>query len=148
MASSSSSNSSNGYGIPWVEKYGPNKVIDNVGNDNVVSRLQFIARDGNIPHVILNGLPNKLQQLGEVAGAFNFSGEDGIIVVCRKEGRHWREGHRLVDENDSHLVLVDRGFHEMVFVDLIYDFGKAPLEDSIEPNYSDRNYGMISEYHR
>jgi hypothetical protein len=48
----SSSNSSN-YDIPWVEKYRPNKVADIVGNQDAVSRLQVIARDGNMPNLIL-----------------------------------------------------------------------------------------------
>lgn len=52
MASSSSSASS-GPEIPWVEKYRPTKVSDIVGNEDAVSRLQVIARDGNMPNLIL-----------------------------------------------------------------------------------------------
>jgi hypothetical protein len=56
MASSSSSSSTNtaNYDIPWVEKYRPTKVIDIVGNEDAVSRLQVIARDGNMPNLILS----------------------------------------------------------------------------------------------
>lgn len=55
MASSSSSfSSSNLYDIPWVEKYRPNKISDIVGNEDAVSRLQVIARDGNMPNLILS----------------------------------------------------------------------------------------------
>lgn len=39
--------------MPWVEKYRPNKVADIVGNEDAVSRLQVIARDGNMPNLIL-----------------------------------------------------------------------------------------------
>ncbi|KAI5382221.1 Subunit of heteropentameric Replication factor C (RF-C), variant 2, partial [Lathyrus oleraceus] len=56
MASSSSSNSAN-YDVPWVEKYRPSKVVDIVGNEDAVSRLQVIARDGNMPNLILSGPP-------------------------------------------------------------------------------------------
>ena len=52
-AASSSSSSANGYEIPWVEKYRPTKVADVVGNADAVSRLQVIARDGNMPNLIL-----------------------------------------------------------------------------------------------
>ncbi|KAJ6415237.1 hypothetical protein OIU84_004096 [Salix udensis] len=52
----SSSHSSN-YDIPWVEKYRPSKVADIVGNPDAVSRLQVIARDGNMPNLILAGPP-------------------------------------------------------------------------------------------
>ncbi|KAF9685795.1 hypothetical protein SADUNF_Sadunf03G0091200 [Salix dunnii] len=51
----SSSHSSN-YDIPWVEKYRPSKVADIVGNQDAVSRLQVIARDGNMPNLILAGI--------------------------------------------------------------------------------------------
>ena len=56
MAASSSSggSSSSGYDMPWVEKYRPNKVVDIVGNEDAVSRLQVIARDGNMPNLILS----------------------------------------------------------------------------------------------
>ena len=56
MASSSSSGGGGvgGYDVPWVEKYRPNKVSDIVGNEDAVSRLQVIARDGNMPNLILS----------------------------------------------------------------------------------------------
>ena len=57
MAASSSSSgggSSSGYDMPWVEKYRPNRVADIVGNEDAVSRLQVIARDGNMPNLILS----------------------------------------------------------------------------------------------
>lgn len=50
----SSSSSSHTYDVPWVEKYRPNKVADIVGNEDAVSRLQVIARDGNMPNLILS----------------------------------------------------------------------------------------------
>ena len=53
MATSSSSSSGHGYEIPWVEKFRPTKVADIVGNEDAVSRLQVIARDGNMPNLIL-----------------------------------------------------------------------------------------------
>ena len=56
MASFSSSRG-RGYDIPWVEKYRPNKVSDIVDNEDVVSRLQVITRDGNMPNLILSSLP-------------------------------------------------------------------------------------------
>ncbi|CAI9093968.1 OLC1v1029592C1 [Oldenlandia corymbosa var. corymbosa] len=55
MASSSSAGS--GPEIPWVEKYRPTKVADIVGNEDAVARLQVIAHDGNMPHLILAGPP-------------------------------------------------------------------------------------------
>jgi replication factor C subunit 2/4 len=42
------------YDIPWVEKYRPNRVADVVGNSDAVARLEVIARDGNMPNLILS----------------------------------------------------------------------------------------------
>lgn len=63
MASSSSvtppAPSSGGhYEVPWVEKYRPVRVADVVGNTDAVSRLQIIAREGNMPNIILAVSPN------------------------------------------------------------------------------------------
>lgn len=43
--------------LPWVEKYRPHKLNDIVGNEETVERLKMIAEDGNMPHMIISGLP-------------------------------------------------------------------------------------------
>lgn len=43
--------------LPWVEKYRPHKLSDIVGNEETVERLKLIALDGNVPHMIISGLP-------------------------------------------------------------------------------------------
>lgn len=43
--------------LPWVEKYRPKKLDDIVGNEETVERLKLIAEDGNMPHMIISGLP-------------------------------------------------------------------------------------------
>lgn len=53
-------NPSNGvtdYELPWVEKYRPVFLDDVVGNVETVERLKIIARDGNMPHMIISGMP-------------------------------------------------------------------------------------------
>lgn len=46
-----------GYDLPWVEKYRPTLLEDIVGNTETVERLKIIAKDGNMPHVIISGMP-------------------------------------------------------------------------------------------
>ncbi|KAA8911102.1 DNA replication factor C subunit [Sphaerosporella brunnea] len=45
------------YELPWVEKYRPLVLDDIVGNTETVERLKIIAKDGNMPHVIISGMP-------------------------------------------------------------------------------------------
>lgn len=37
----------------WLEKYRPETLDDVQGNDEAVDHLKVIARDGNIPNIIL-----------------------------------------------------------------------------------------------
>jgi replication factor C subunit 2/4 len=43
--------------ISRVEKYRPVFLDDVVGNTETIERLKIIARDGNMPHVIISGMP-------------------------------------------------------------------------------------------
>ncbi|KAI9363951.1 replication factor C subunit 4 [Zopfochytrium polystomum] len=43
--------------MPWVEKYRPLLLKEIVGNEETVSRLQVIAKDGNMPNIIISGSP-------------------------------------------------------------------------------------------
>lgn len=40
-----------------VEKYRPVFLDDVVGNEETIERLKIIAREGNMPHVIISGMP-------------------------------------------------------------------------------------------
>ena len=40
-----------------MEKYRPVILDDVVGNTETIERLKIIAKDGNMPHLIISGLP-------------------------------------------------------------------------------------------
>lgn len=40
-----------------VEKYRPQVLEDVVGNEETIDRLKIIAKDGNMPHIIISGMP-------------------------------------------------------------------------------------------
>lgn len=46
-----------GYEVPWVERYRPETLDDVVGNEDTLVRLRAIAKDGNMPNLILCGPP-------------------------------------------------------------------------------------------
>lgn len=45
------------YELPWVEKYRPSVLEDVVGNPDVIDRLRVVAKNGNMPHILLAGPP-------------------------------------------------------------------------------------------
>lgn len=84
--------------LPWVEKYRPHVLNDIVGNEETIERLKIIVKDGNIPHMIISGLPGigkttsihclAHELLGEHYSAatleLNASDDRGIDVVRNK----------------------------------------------------------------
>ncbi|KDO18715.1 hypothetical protein SPRG_21645 [Saprolegnia parasitica CBS 223.65] len=48
---------STSFEAPWVEKYRPTTLSQVVGNSETVSRLRVIAREGNMPNIIISGPP-------------------------------------------------------------------------------------------
>jgi predicted ATPase with chaperone activity len=53
----STTSTANSYAIPWVEKFRPRTLDDVLGNVETVIRLRAIAKDGNLPNLILCGPP-------------------------------------------------------------------------------------------
>ncbi|EPX74612.1 DNA replication factor C complex subunit Rfc4 [Schizosaccharomyces octosporus yFS286] len=98
MSTSSGLKNAVRYELPWVEKYRPVVLDDVVGNEETVDRLKVIAKDGNMPHLIISGMPgigkttsimclaNMLLGSGCREGVLelNASDERGIDVVRNK----------------------------------------------------------------
>ena len=89
--------------IRRVEKYRPVFLDDVVGNVETVERLKIIARDGNMPHMIISGMPGigkttsvlclARQMLGEVYKEavleLNASDERGTLLYHRFQDYMW-----------------------------------------------------------
>jgi predicted ATPase with chaperone activity len=56
-AQPSSSSHATAYKAPWVEAYRPRSLDDVLGNEDTILRLRAIAKDGNVPNLILSGPP-------------------------------------------------------------------------------------------
>ena len=39
----------------WIEKYRPSRLVDIVGQDEVVERLSSYVKSGNLPHLLFTG---------------------------------------------------------------------------------------------
>ena len=71
-----------GYDVPWVERYRPQKLADVVGNEETLVRLSAIARDGNMPNLILSGPPGT----GKVRSCSCINDSWVIIIVWMMKG--------------------------------------------------------------
>ncbi|KAK9462742.1 P-loop containing nucleoside triphosphate hydrolase protein [Lipomyces oligophaga] len=109
-----------GVDLPWVEKYRPIYLDDIVGNEETVERLKIIARDGNMPHIIISGMPGigkttsvlclARQLLGEnyKEGVLelNASDERGVDVV-RNRIKTFAQKHVNLPQGRQKIVILD-----------------------------------------
>jgi hypothetical protein len=56
-AAATTTSGGGGYRSPWVELYRPRTLSDVLGNEETILRLRAIAKDGNLPNLILCGPP-------------------------------------------------------------------------------------------
>ncbi|XP_050895364.1 uncharacterized protein LOC127101982 [Lathyrus oleraceus] len=119
MASSSSSNSAN-YDVPWVENYRPSKVVDIVGNEDAVSRLQVIARDGNMPNLILSGPPGTGKTTSILALAHELLGpnyREAVLELNASDDRGIDVVRNKIKMFAQKKVTLPPGRHKVVILD-------------------------------
>jgi len=105
---------------PRVEKYRPVFLDNIVGNTETIERLKIIAKDGNMPHVIISGMPGigkttsilclARQLLGgaykEAVLELNASDERGIDVV-RNRIKGFAQKKVTLPQGRQKLVILD-----------------------------------------
>ena len=103
-----------------VEKYRPVFLDDIVGNTETIERLKIIAKDGNMPHVIISGMPGigkttsilclARQLLGdaykEAVLELNASDERGIDVV-RNRIKGFAQKKVTLPQGRQKIVILD-----------------------------------------
>ncbi|PKI65314.1 hypothetical protein CRG98_014278 [Punica granatum] len=122
MASSSASGGGGGggYDMPWVEKYRPSKVVDIVGNEDAVSRLQVIARDGNMPNLILSGPPGTGKTTSILALAHELLGpnyREGVLELNASDDRGIDVVRNKIKMFAQKKVTLPPGRHKIVILD-------------------------------
>lgn len=119
------------YELPWVEKYRPVFLDDIVGNTETVERLKIIAKDGNMPHVIISGMPGigkttsvlclARQMLGdaykEAVLELNASDERGIDVV-RNRIKGFAQKKVTLPPGRQKIVILDEADRYVLFFQL------------------------------
>ena len=106
--------------LPWVEKYRPHVLKDIVGNEETIDRLKQIAIDGNMPNMIISGLPgigkttSVLCLAHELLGdsysdavlELNASDDRGIDVV-RNQIKHFAQKKCSLPQGKHKIVILD-----------------------------------------
>ncbi|EJS41840.1 rfc4p [Saccharomyces arboricola H-6] len=106
--------------LPWVEKYRPQVLSDIVGNKETIDRLQQIAKDGNMPHMIISGMPGIGKTTSvhclahELLGSsyadgvleLNASDDRGIDVV-RNQIKHFAQKKLHLPQGKHKIIILD-----------------------------------------
>ncbi|SMN21877.1 similar to Saccharomyces cerevisiae YOL094C RFC4 Subunit of heteropentameric Replication factor C (RF-C) [Maudiozyma saulgeensis] len=106
--------------LPWVEKYRPHLLKDIVGNEETVERLKQIALDGNMPNMIISGMPgigkttsvlclaHELlgESYSEAVLELNASDDRGIDVV-RNQIKHFAQKKCSLPQGKHKIVILD-----------------------------------------
>ncbi|KAJ1477420.1 P-loop containing nucleoside triphosphate hydrolase protein [Baffinella frigidus] len=106
--------------MPWVEKYRPQTLSDVVGNVDAVSRLQRIAEDGNMPHMILTGSPGigkttcVLALAREILGS---SVKEGVLELNASDERGIDVVRNKIKMFAQQKVTLPQGKHKIVILD-------------------------------
>ncbi|KAI9477712.1 MAG: P-loop containing nucleoside triphosphate hydrolase protein [Benjaminiella poitrasii] len=120
MTSSSNDVSQDGFILPWVEKYRPVSLKDIVGNEDTVSRLQTIAKDGNLPNVILTGLPGIGKTTSILCLAHDLLGpsyKDAVLELNASDDRGIDVVRNRIKAFAQKKVTLPPGKHKIIILD-------------------------------
>lgn len=109
-----------GYQIPWVEKYRPQKLEDVVGNGETLVRLKGIAKNGNLPHLILAGPPGTGKTTSIHALAMELLGDsykDGVLELNASDDRGINVVRNQIKSFAMNKVTLPRNRHKIIILD-------------------------------
>lgn len=66
--------------VPWVEKYRPETMADVVGNEDAIARLRVVAREGNLPNLLLCGPPGTGKTTSMLCLARDLLSREGVVA--------------------------------------------------------------------
>mmetsp|Transcript_14591 Transcript_14591/g.44103 ORF Transcript_14591/g.44103 Transcript_14591/m.44103 type:complete len:348 (-) Transcript_14591:1140-2183(-) len=108
------------YDLPWVEKYRPKDIDDVVGNEEAVSRLQVIRREGNFPNIILAGPPGTGKTTSILALARGLLGDmwkEAVLELNASDDRGIDIVRNKIKMFAQKKVTLPPGRHKIVILD-------------------------------
>ncbi|KAH9982879.1 P-loop containing nucleoside triphosphate hydrolase protein, partial [Lactifluus volemus] len=108
------------YELPWVEKYRPSVLDDIVGNSDTISRLKVIAKDGNVPHLIISGMPGIGKTTSIHCLAHQLLGDaykEGVLELNASDERGIDVVRNKIKSFAQKKVTLPPGRHKLVILD-------------------------------
>ncbi|KAI8144587.1 P-loop containing nucleoside triphosphate hydrolase protein [Fennellomyces sp. T-0311] len=108
------------YVLPWVEKHRPVEITDIVGNPDTVARLSVIARDGNMPNLILAGMPGIGKTTSVLCLAHTLLGDaykDGVLELNASDDRGIDVVRNRIKTFAQKKVTLPEGRHKIIILD-------------------------------
>ncbi|GMF05528.1 unnamed protein product [[Candida] boidinii] len=107
--------------LPWVEKYRPQVLDDIVGNDETIESLKRIASEGNMPHLIISGLPGIGKTTSILCLAKELLGEanmkDAVLELNASDDRGIEVVRNKIKTFAQKKVSLLPGRHKIVILD-------------------------------
>ena len=117
-----------GSSIPWVEKYRPRCIKEVVGNEESVARLRVVARDGNMPNVVITGPPGTGKTTSICALARELLGdkyEDAVLELNASNDRGLGVVRDKIKSFAQKKVTLPAGRHKIIILDEVDSMTKA-----------------------
>ncbi|EPZ36200.1 Replication factor C subunit 2 [Rozella allomycis CSF55] len=106
--------------LPWLEKYRPKVLADVVGNEDIISRLKVIAKQGNMPHMILSGAPGIGKTTAIMALARELLGDsmkDAVLELNASDDRGIDTVRDRIKTFAQKKVTLPANVHKIVILD-------------------------------
>ncbi|CCC67429.1 hypothetical protein NCAS_0A08710 [Naumovozyma castellii] len=106
--------------LPWVEKYRPRVLDDIVGNEETILRLKQIAQDGNMPHMIISGLPGIGKTTSVLCLAHELLGDDyskAVLELNASDDRGIEVVRNQIKQFAQKKSLLPPGKHKIIILD-------------------------------
>ena len=106
--------------LPWVEKYRPHKLDDIIGNEETIQRLKLVVKDGNMPHMIILGLPGIGKTTSIHCLATELLGKDYALATLElnaSDDRGIDVVRNKIKQFAQTKILLPQGRHKIVILD-------------------------------
>ncbi|ODV86801.1 hypothetical protein CANARDRAFT_195883 [[Candida] arabinofermentans NRRL YB-2248] len=106
--------------LPWVEKYRPTKLDDIVGNKDTIESLKRISQDGNLPHLIISGLPGIGKTTSVLCLAKELLGEqfnNAVLELNASDDRGIEIVRNKIKQFAQKKVILPSGIHKIIILD-------------------------------